>query len=252
MPRHSIRRLLLGVIALPFALGLAACGSESDEMAGLSGEVIEKIAPPVGSSWSEVVDKTPDGGYRMGNPEAPIKLIEFASLTCPHCAYFAEESSAEVRDTFVTSGRVSWEFRNFILNPIDLTMAMMVRCGSPDSFFALTEQSFEGQDTIVQAWDNSSEDRRAHVVGLPPDKRYNYIAELAGLKEFYGARGIAAGQADACLADGSAAEALVDATSKQGEKYDIGGTPAFVINEATLTINSWPEIKAKLETLGAR
>ncbi|MDG2002098.1 MAG: thioredoxin domain-containing protein [Novosphingobium sp.] len=252
MRRFSIRQLLLGIIALPMALGLAACGSENDEMAGLSGEVIEKVPPPVNKSWVEVVDKTPDGGFRMGNPEAPIKLIEFASLTCPHCKVFGEEATDELRDTFVASGRVSWEFRNFILNPIDLTMAMMVRCGSPESFFALTEQSFEGQDQIIDAWDGSSEDQRNQVVGLPPDKRYLHIAKLAGLPEFYGARGIAADQASACLADGAAAEALVNATNEQSEKYDIGGTPAFVINEATLDIRNWSEVKAKLETLGAR
>lgn len=252
MPCHSIRRLLLGVIALPFALGLAACGSEIDEMAGLSGEVIENVAPPVGKSWAEIVEKTPEGGYRMGNPAAPIKLIEFASLTCSHCAHFAEQGDAELRDNFVASGRVSWEFRNFILNPIDLTLAMVVRCGTPESFFALTEQTFENQDALITGWDSASDDQRAQVVGLAPDKRYQYIASLVGIQEFYGARGIAADQANTCLADGTAAEVLVDATNQQGEEHGISGTPAFVINGATLSINTWPEVKAKLETLGAR
>jgi len=253
MPRLSTRRLLLGAIALPIALGLSACGGEkSDEMVGLSGKVIEKVAPPVGKSWAEIVDKTPEDGYRMGNPEAPIKLIEFASLTCPHCKHFNDQGAEELRDTFVDSGRVSWEFRNFILNPIDLTMAMVVRCGAPESFFALTEQTYDNQEALIQNWDNASDDQRAQVVGLPPAKRYQYIARLAGLTDFYGARGIAADQASACLANGAAAEALVDATTKQGEKYNINGTPAFVINGVTQSINTWPEIKAKLETLGAR
>lgn len=252
MPRHTIRRLVLGAIALPFALGLAACESKDDEMAGLSGEVIEKIAPPEGKSWTEMVEKTDEGGYRMGNPEAPIKLMEFASLTCPHCKHFNDEGADELRDTFVASGRVSWEFRNFILNPIDLTMAMLVRCGSPEGYFALTEQTYDNQETLIENWDNSSEDQRAQVVSLPPDKRYAYIARLTGLVDFYGARGIAADQSAACLANGAAAEALVDATNAQGKEYDISGTPGFVINGATQSINTWPEIKAKLETLGAR
>jgi protein-disulfide isomerase len=252
MPRLSICRLLLGVIALPLALGLAACGSKPDEMGGLSGEVIENIAPPAGQSWTEVIEKTPEGGYRMGNPEAPIKLIEFASLTCPHCARFSEEGDEELRDTFVASGRVSWEFRNFVLNEIDMTMALLVRCGSPESFFALTGQTFANQEALIEAWDSASQVQRNRVVSLPPNQRFQYIAKLMGLQDFYGARGIAADQAAACLTDVKAAEALANATSEQGQKYDISGTPGFVINSTTLEAHTWPEVKARLETLGAR
>jgi len=252
MPRFSIRRLLFGVLALPLALGLAACGDKDDDMGGLSGEPIAKIAPPEGKGWTDMVEKTEEGGYRMGNPDAPIKLIEFASLTCPHCAHFSKEATTELRDNFVASGRVSWEFRNFILNPIDLTMSMVVRCGAPESFFALVEQTFDNQEIIVNAWDSSTEDQRAAVVGLPPNKRYRYIANLAKIGEFYGSRGISADQTKACLSNPAAAEALVDATTKQGQEYGITGTPGFVLNGRTLDINTWPEIKAKLETLGAR
>lgn len=252
MTRISIRRLMLAILALPLALGVAACDSKPDEMGGLSGQVIATIPPPANKRWTEVIEKTEEGGYRMGNPDAPIKLIEFASLTCPHCAHFAQEAGPELREKFVASGRVSWEFRNFILNPIDLTMAMLVRCGEPESFFALTDQTFENQASLVSNWDSASDDQRAVVVGLPPDKRYLYIAKLVKLAEFYGARGIPVDRATACLSNAAAAEALVDATTKQGEKYGISGTPAFVINGVTQTINTWPEIKAKLETMGAR
>jgi len=253
MKTLSIRRLALQAIALPLALGVAACGGgEDDGMAGLSGEVIEQVAPPAGKSWTEVVEKTAEDGYRMGNPDAPIKLIEFASLTCPHCAHFAEQGSAELRDTFVASGRVSWEFRNFILNPIDLTMSIVVRCGAPESFFALTEQTFENQTTIIEAWNEATEDQRNRVVSLPPSERYKYMAGLMKLQDFYGSRGIAADQANACLSDPALATELDEGTRVQGEKYEISGTPSFVINGKKLDANTWPEIKARLETLGAR
>jgi protein-disulfide isomerase len=248
-----IRRLLLAAIALPMALGLAACGEMKDDpMVGLTGEVIAEIAPPADKNWAEVIEKTPEGGYRMGNPEAPIKLIEFASLTCSHCKHFAEEGSAELRDNFVASGRVSWEFRNFVLNEIDMAMAMAVRCGAPESFFALTEQTFENQEELILKWNNATDGQRNRVVGLPPDKRFTYIGSLLGLQDFYGARGIAADQTEACLANGATATALANATSEQGKKYGITGTPGFVINGSTQDINTWADIKAKLETLGAR
>lgn len=252
MPRLFPSRLLLALIALPLALGLAACGDKKDEMGGLSGEVIKKIPPPQGKNWTDVVEKTKEGGYRMGNPEAPIRLIEFASLTCPHCKHFSDEADQEMRDNFIASGRVSWEYRNFILNPIGLTMAMIVRCGSPQSFFALVEQTYDNQESLVKNWDSASDDQRAQTVGLPPNKRYLYIAKLTKLIDFYGARGIAADQAEACLTNGAAADALVDATTEATQKYDITGTPGFVLNGNTLDINTWPEIKARLETLGAR
>ena len=59
MPRFSIRQLLLGIVALPLTLALAACGDEVDEMAGLSGEKIEAIAPPEGKSWTEIARHLP-------------------------------------------------------------------------------------------------------------------------------------------------------------------------------------------------
>ena len=154
----SLRKALLALLAAPLALGLAACSGSDDADAGLSGDPIETVAPPEGvASWSEVVATTPEGGYRMGNPDAPIKLIEFASLTCPHCATFAQTSKEELQGNFVNSGRVSLEFRNFILNPLDLAMTMMTRCGAPESFMALTEQAFLGQQELIETWSAASE-----------------------------------------------------------------------------------------------
>jgi len=241
----------LGLVVAPLLLALGACGGSGDAEK-TSGEPIEKIAPPEGQAWSEIVEKTEDGGYRMGNPDAPIKLVEFASLTCPHCKHFTEEGGEELRDTFVASGRVSWEFRNFIMNPLDLTMAMLVRCGSPESFFALTEQTFTNQQNLVEAWSANSEATLEAASSQPPATRYIALAGLAGLPEFYGARGIAVDQAKACLGDSATAEALVEATRQQSEKYDITGTPSFLINGQNPEANTWPEIKTRLENLGAR
>ncbi len=249
MNRFSFRRMAL--LAAPLSLALAACGETGGE-AGLSGDPIEEIAPPEGQAWSQVVEKTEDGGYRMGNPDAPIKIIEFASLTCPHCANFAAVSGEELKKDFVDSGRVSLEFRNFVTHPLDLTMAMLTRCGTEESFFALTEQVFANQAPLVEAFSESGQAAAEQAVGQSPEKRYQAIADLAGLPEFFASRGIASGQASQCLADGAAAEALVNATAAQGEEYDITGTPSFVINGQKVEVNTWPEIKAQLEKMGAR
>lgn len=253
MIRFAFRRIALGMIAVPLALGLAACGSGGDKAEGeLSGEPIAKVAPPEGKAWSDVVVKTPEGGYRMGNPDAPIKLIEYGSLTCPHCADFAEKSGAELRDVFVASGRVSFEFRNFVRDGIDITAAQLTRCGAPESFFALTEQAFANQramfETVQQAGDSAFES----AMKLPDSQRGMAIAQMAGLIDFFAARGISKEQAATCLADAGAAEALAKATQDQGKEFDIQGTPTFFVNGTKLDINAWPELKAKLETMGAR
>ena len=250
MTRFSLTALRL--LSVPLILGLAACGGGGDDKSAPSGEPIAKIAPPAGKTWAETVVKTPEGGYRMGNPDAPIKLIEFGSMTCPHCAEFALTSHEELTSTFVESGRVSFEMRNFVTNPLDLTMSMMVRCGTPETYFALLEQTYENQPAIVQTWSAASEAEVSRAASLPPTQRYGALARIAGLGEFYAARGIAVDQANACLADGAAAEALVKAASDQGAQYDITGTPTFVLNGRKIEQNTWPEIKAELEKLGAR
>jgi len=252
MTPSTLRRIAIGMIAAPLALGLAACGSNDKSESGLSGDPIAKVAPPAGKSWSDVVATTAEGGYRMGNPDAPIKLIEYGSLTCPHCADFAEKSSAELRDTFVASGRVSFEFRNFVRDGIDLTAAQLTRCGAPESYFALTEQAFANQRTMIETVQKSGEAAFEQAMKLPDNQRGMAVAQLAGLVDFFAARGISKEQAATCLADAKAAEALAKATQDQGKEFDIQGTPTFIINGTKSEVNGWPELKAKLETMGAR
>lgn len=252
MTRPTFRQTFLGLAVAPLALGLAACGESASTDGEAVGDPIENIAPPEGSKWSEVIVTTDEGGYRMGNPDAPIKVIEYGSLTCPHCAHFSEESGEELKGQFVESGRVSFEFRNFVMNPLDLTMAMMVRCGAPESFFALTEQTFANQAKIVETWTSSSEAQMTAAASQGPQGRYIAFAQLGGLSEFYAARGIAVDQANTCLANSDVAESLVKATSEQSDKYKITGTPAFLVNGKLAEGNTWPEIKTVLENLGAR
>src|SRR5436309_16013442 len=71
-------------------------------------------APPaVHRDWSLVAVRTPEGGVRIGNPAAPVKLVEYGSITCPHCAAFSAEAAAALRASYVGPGRVSWEYRHY-------------------------------------------------------------------------------------------------------------------------------------------
>ena len=88
--------------------------------------------------WTQTVVPTPEGGFRMGNPAASVKVIEYLSLTCPHCAEFAHESGQRLFRTYVGSGRVSVEYRNHVLNGFDLAAALLSRCAAPRQYFAMT------------------------------------------------------------------------------------------------------------------
>ncbi|MCA1653471.1 MAG: DsbA family protein, partial [Sphingomonadales bacterium] len=87
------------------------------------------VAAPNGGDWTTVVSRTPAGGFVMGNPNAKVKLIEYGSLTCPHCAEFEEKGGKPLIDNYVKKGLVSFEFRNFVRDPYDITAALIARCG---------------------------------------------------------------------------------------------------------------------------
>lgn len=244
-------RIVLSLLTLPLALGLAACDKGTETAAAPTGEAIAAIAPPAGKAWSDVVEITAEGGHRMGNPDAPITLIEFGSMTCSHCADFVAQSADELRDNFVASGRVSFEFRNFVRDPIDITSALLARCGTPESFFPLTEQIFANLPATFETLNEAGQEAHEAAMNQPEEKRFIAVGEMAGLTEFVSARGISKDQANACLADLDEAKALAQRAKEDGDKFEIEGTPTFIVN-GTKFQGGWPELKAKLESLGAR
>ncbi len=246
--RPALLALALGTVSI----GLTACSKDTDAGAATSGEKIAPVPPPAGKTWADVVTRTPEGGYRMGNPEAPIKLIEFASITCPHCGEFSEKSSPALRETFVNSGRISYEFRNFVRDAIDLTAAQLTRCGPPEAFFALTEQAFANQTEMFRQAQAAGEAAYTSAMNQPENRRGVALGQLTGLTPFFAARGISVDQANACLANAKDAQALAEATQKQAQEFDIQGTPTFLFNGTKSEANTWEAVKAQLEAMGAR
>jgi protein-disulfide isomerase len=247
---RTFRHALL-LLALPLAL--AGCGKEKAEDAavGESAAPLATVAPPAGKAWSDVISTTPDLGYRMGNPDAPIKLVEFASLTCPHCAEFAAKGFAPLRDKYVASGRVSFELRNFVRDPLDMTAAMLTRCGSPVSYFALTEQVFANQPAMFEKAQAGQAQAEA-AAKLPENQRFVGLARAFGLGDFFAARGVSSDQAAACLAKGQDAAALAQAAQAQGGQHNITGTPSFLVNGNNANVSTWEELEPLLQRMGAR
>ena len=241
------------LVAVTLALALAACGKQDDatSAAAPSGEAIAKIAAPAGATWADTYAATPEGGYRMGNPEAPIKLVEYGALSCSHCAEFAEKSAAELRDSFIGSGRVSYEVRFFMLNALDVPATLLATCGTPEATLPLAEQFWGWQKNMFTSL-QSNEAALNAASQLPPAQRFAAIAQAGGMDGFFTSRGIAADQAKACLADTAKATKLVEASNKAGQELNITGTPTFFLNGAKLDTNTWEGVKVALEKAGAR
>lgn len=248
MTRSSLRHLAI-LAALPLALGLSACKGDADTGAPPAGERIAPIAAAPGKSWAETIAVTPDGGFLVGNPAAPIKLVEYGSLSCPHCAKLAQDGEATLIKDFVGSGRVSFEFRSFAIHPQDLPLTALVRCADKNAAFTLIGQIYANFDAMNEPL--SKKEVQDKATTALQAKRYDATADALGYTEFFAQRGISVDQAHACLSNLDNIKQVSDLS----EKYTAQGitqTPTLMINGARLETADWPDLQKALQAAGAR
>lgn len=246
-----IRSFALAAAALPLALALSACG-DKEPGATPTGEAAAKVAPPSGKAWTDVVAKTEEGGYRMGNPDAPIKLVEYGALSCSHCADFSKASGEALRNEYVASGRVSYELRPFMLNAFDVPATLLATCGATEAVLPLSEQFWAWQPQLFSNLQSAGDAKLQQAASLPPAQRMQAIAQIAGMTDFFAARGISRDQGAACLADTAKADALAKQTETASTKYQVSGTPTFFINGESVGTSDWETLEPKLKAAGAR
>lgn len=239
------------VLAVGLSLALSACGSKDDTAAPAKAETIAPIAPPAGRQWVDMASETEMGGVVIGNPNAPIKLVEYASHTCPHCAEFSAEAATPLHDKYVASGVVSYELRNQIHDPIDLTISLMARCNGPASFQPLAEQVWANLLQIVQT-SRANADALKAAEGGPEAQRYQGIAKASGLIDFFAARGLPEEKAMQCLADTGKAATIFDRSNKQSDDLQVAGTPTFFLNGRNIGTHTWQTLEPVLQNAGAR
>ncbi|MES2491657.1 MAG: thioredoxin domain-containing protein [Pseudomonadota bacterium] len=254
MDRFSLLRLVGLAAIAPLALGLGACKDHAPTdvaSPAAAAAPLPNVPPPAGKSWADVIAPTPEGGFRMGNPDAAVKIVEFGSLTCPHCAEFSEKGSATIRDTWVTSGRASFEFRHFVRDPLDITLGMLTRCGPAETYFGLTEQVFANQAAIFNGLQGKDAQMQSAMTA-PDNQRFQAVAQAAGLIPFFAARGVSVDQARGCLAKPENATQMAKNTEAQSTQHDISGTPTFLFNGQKADMNTWEQVKARVESMGVR
>jgi len=240
-------------IAIAGMLALSACGSKDDAADGeiAEGQIVAAVPAPTGQQWSEVASFSPEGGVVEGNPNAPIKLVEYASHTCSHCAEFAEQGIEPLRSKYVDTGKVSYEIRNQIHDPIDLTFAVLARCAGPEAFHAFSEQGWANLAPMfekIQA-NNAQLQAASQAAGAA---RFDGIAQAAGLYDFFAQRGISRDQAQQCLAKTDTATQIASNSDTQSTELNVAGTPTFFINGKNVGTQTWETLEPMLQRAGAR
>lgn len=229
------------------ALAAAACDKKAEQPAPAATAGPVTVNAPAGG-WSEATSQTAEGGFLMGNPDAPVKLVEYSSMTCPHCAVFAAEGVPALKANYINTGKVSLEMRNFIRDPVDVTASLLARCGGPGPFFKMTEQMYAAQNDWIAKFTGVSAAAQADIGKLPENEQYAALAKLGGLDTFAQERGIPADKAKACLMDLKARDQLVAMNKKAVDDYKLTGTPSFLINGAMVeNAFDWASLEPKLK-----
>jgi protein-disulfide isomerase len=236
-------------------VAIAGCNSKQGDAATNSTVKLEQVAPPKGGNWTQVVNPSSSGGFVMGNPNAKVKLIEFGSMTCPHCREFDELGVPSLVDKYVKSGQVSWEFRNYVRDGVDLTASLVARCNGAKSFFPLTRALYKDQTSWVEKIQGTPPQQLEQLQNLPPDRQFVELAKVAGFSDWAAMRGVPTAKSAQCLADQNAVNRLVQMTSDATTQFpDFKGTPTFVINGTMVDLGSvsaaevWPALESKLKT----
>jgi protein-disulfide isomerase len=203
-----------------------------------------KTAPA--RDWSKTFAVSSAGGFVMGNPKARVKLVEYGSLTCPHCRHFAQDAVKPLVSQYVRAGRVSWEFRPMVLNATDLGATLLARCAGPSRFFPIVEKLYATQPV----WTARTEKVTQEQLNAIPDKEVGLkMAELAGIIPLAQASGIPPARARACLTD-EAAQTRIAAIYQGAIDAGIPGTPYFLINGKQAPVWDWTSLQQELRKAG--
>ncbi|MHA7827945.1 MAG: DsbA family protein [Roseovarius sp.] len=163
----------------------------------------------------------------LGNPDAPVTVIEYASFTCPHCADFHANQFKQLKENYIDSGKINFIHRDVYFDRFGLWASMVARCGGEDRYFGIIDMIYDQQKEWIGSGD---------AVGIAD--RLRKIGKVAGLD---------ADQVDACLADQDKAKTLVAWFQQNSEEHDINSTPSLVINGEKYSNMSYQELSTIID-----
>jgi len=237
----------LALLALS-ALALAACDSGTSNAAPKADAKTGSMKAAPAADWTTTVVATPEGGFRMGNPDASVKIVEFASFTCSHCRDFHLEGAEPLKNTYVKGGKVSYEYRPFLLNIYDFAAVLVAKCEGPAQFFTWANELYSNHDAWVTPFTKLTEADIAPLKSLPADQQIKGLAVAGGMHDFVKPRGMPRAKFEQCLADPKAMERLTASQKAAVDTYQIAGTPTFLLNGKKLEIApNWAALQPKLD-----
>lgn len=215
LPDSPMRKPLLTKTALFLTLSIAAATLASG------------AAAP--SKWLLTFTVSAKGGHIIGNPAAPTKVVEYASYTCGHCGDFERDGVPTLKAQYVATGKVSYEVRNLVRDGMDLTAAMLARCGGKGRFFGNHRHLMATQGK----WGNGAKLSKATLAKLDAQDLHGFMAgayiEL-GLVPIMAQRGVTAAQGKLCLANKAELQKILDMTDEAVGPLGLQGTPSFLVN----------------------
>jgi protein-disulfide isomerase len=143
----------------------------------------------------------------LGNPKAPVTIIEYASLTCSHCAQFHNEVLPKLKERYIAPGKVRLIYRDFPLDQTALAAAALAHCAGPERYFSMIEVLFETQSNWARADD-----------------------PIAALKQLGKLGGLSDESMNACFADEKLTNGILQGRLAGQNEYKIGSTPTFIID----------------------
>lgn len=236
---QSIAKLGLALVA---SAGLAASAVSASAGKPLPGA---RNAP---RNWTITVTRTDRDSYILGNPEAKVRLVEFISYTCPHCAHFEQESADQLKLGMIQPGSGNVEVRSWVRDPVDMTVAVLVRCGPKEKFFANHSAFLRRQNAWIGPLERMSPSQQQRWFTGDLATRMRYIATDFNLYAFMGTLGYDRQSVDRCLADTALADRLADRTAEASRIHRVRGTPTFMIDGVVLAgTTEWSQLRPQLE-----
>lgn len=202
--------LATGLMALTLAFGIGTPAAMAQEA------VAPETAP------AEIKD------FSIGNPDATVQIIEYASFTCPHCANFHDAVFKPLKAEYIDTGKVHFTYREVYFDRYGLWAAMVARCGGEMRYFGISDILFDTQ----KEWP-ASDDPNVVVENLKK------IGRMAGMDN---------ATLDACMKDSAMAEAMVARFETNMKADEVEGTPTLFINGVKHANMGYADLKALIET----
>jgi protein-disulfide isomerase len=207
---------------------------------------VSAAKPALSRDLSRTVVATPEGGFRMGNPAAPVKLVEYGSLACPHCRHFEQTGYKPLVQRYVRTGQVSYEFRNLLLNAPDIAVSMLAHCAGPARFFPMSEVIYDTQPQWFEKVARMNDAQKAEIEKMSDAERNVRLAEIAGFPQIAARFGVTPARARQCLSDPKGLARLVNIT-KAAEDAGITHTPTFLIDGKVTDAATWEQLEPQLK-----